>query len=231
MTSPFQSPPPLAPRPSSLTKAPCLIYLVRHGQTAQNTAKRFQGHSDTDLDETGRWQSNRVARRLAGYGISAIYTSDLARARQTAAPLEALLGLVAEPRADLREIDVGAATGLTKSDLRERHPALFGEGWHRVPFPGGESYDQTAARMSRAAREIAAAHGGQRIAIVTHGGAIRGAISGLVGIPIETLSGLFVMNTSITCIAVEDDGTCKLRGLNDAAHLEEWAEALLESRQ
>jgi len=228
MTAPFQSPSPVAPRPSSLTTAPCLIYFIRHGQTAQNTAKRFQGHSDTDLDETGRWQSGRVARRLAGYGISAIYTSDLARARQTAEPLETLLGVVARPRIDLREIDVGSATGLTKHDLRERHPALFGDGWHRVPFPGGESYDETAARMSRAAREIAAAHGGQRIAVVTHGGAIRGAISGLVGIPIETLAGLFVMNTSITSIAIEDDGAGKLRGLNDAAHLEAWAEALLD---
>jgi broad specificity phosphatase PhoE len=206
----------------------CLIYFIRHGQTAQNTAKRFQGHSDTDLDEIGRWQSGRVARRLAGYGIAAIYTSDLARARQTAEPLGALLGIAATPRADLREIDVGAAAGLTKDDVKHRHPALFGEGWHRVAFPGGESYEQTGARMTRAVRQIAAAHANERVAVVTHGGAIRAAIAGLVGIPITTLAGLFVMNTSITCIAVDDDGTGRLRGLNDAAHLEAWAEALLD---
>lgn len=205
------------------------LYFVRHGRTAENTAKRFQGHSDTELDDVGRWQARRVAQRLTDYGIGALYTSDLARARQTAAPIAAAIGTAASARDDLREIDVGDATGLTKDELMRHHPALFGDDWHRVPFPGGESYEQTAARMRRAGGEIAAAHADQRVVVVTHGGAIRAAIAGIVGIPIQTLAGLFVINTSITCISVADDGRGKLRGLNDAAHLESWADTILEA--
>jgi 2,3-bisphosphoglycerate-dependent phosphoglycerate mutase len=200
------------------------IFFVRHGQTAANSAKRFQGHSDTDLDEVGRRQALRLADRLATENIAAIYTSDLARARQTAEPLAALLGIHLEARADLREIDVGEAVGLTKDELRQRHPAIFTDGWQRVAFPGGESYEQTAARVSRAAREIAAAaRGERRVVAVTHGGAIRAAIAGLAGIPIEALGGLFVRNTSITRIVVDEHGRGRLLTLNDAAHLEAWA--------
>lgn len=203
----------------------CLLYFVRHGRTTQNTEKRFQGHSDTDLDETGRWQADCLARRMTEYAINAVYTSDLARARQTAATLARHLGLNAIARSDLREIDVGQAVGMTKADLMHHYPELFAEGWHRVPFPGGESYDQAADRVARAAREIAAGHAGQRVAVVTHGGAIRGAIAGLVGITLPTLGGLFVRNTSITCISINQRGRASLLGLNDAAHLEAWATA------
>lgn len=205
----------------------CLLYFIRHGRTEQNTEKRFQGHSDTDLDEMGLWQARRLARRMADYPIDAIYTSDLARAVQTAEPLAERFAIPAVARADLREIDVGSATGMTKAELLRQYPALFGEVWHRVPFPGGESYDETASRVSQAAREIAAAHMGQCVAVITHGGAIRGAIAGLVGIPLPALAGLFVMNTSITCITIDRRGAGSLRGLNDAAHLEAWAEKLL----
>ncbi len=205
------------------------LFFVRHGRTAENTAKRFQGHSDTDLDKVGRRQAERVARRLLSYGLDAIYTSDLARARQTAEPVARLLELATVPRRDLREIDVGAAAGLTKAELSQRYPAIFGDGWPTVPFPDGESYQQTSARVSAAAREIAAMHRGQRVLLVSHGGAIRGAIAGLTGIPIPTLAGLVVINTSITCITVDEHGTGRLRIVNDAAHLEPWAESLLEA--
>ena len=198
------------------------IYFIRHGQTAQNTEKRFQGHSDTSLNDTGRWQATRIAARLAFSGIEVVYTSDLARARQTAEPIAQALTARLEQRIDLREIDVGNATGMSKSDLREHHPELFGADWHRVPFPNGESYDETAARMSKAAREIASQNPQQRVAVVTHGGAIRGAIAGLVGLDITKLAGLFVLNTSITRIGVTPDGGGHLYSLNDAAHLEPW---------
>lgn len=200
------------------------IILVRHGQTAQNSAKRFQGHSDTELDAVGRDQARRVAERLGTLDVAAVYCSDLARARQTAEPLAGSLRLPIEARADLREIDVGKAAGLTKDELRAQYPAIFAEGWHRVAFPGGESYEQTALRVTAAAREIAAAHRGGRVVAVTHGGAIRAAVAGLVGISLEILGGVFVMNTSITRISVDEHGRGRLLTFNDAAHLEAWAD-------
>jgi broad specificity phosphatase PhoE len=206
------------------------LFFVRHGRTAENTAKRFQGHTDTHLDDTGRWQAERLAWRMASYEIDALYSSDLARARQTAEELSHRLGLAAIARRDLREIDVGNAAGLTKDELRRCHPAIFAEGWPAVPFPGGESYLQTSARITTAAREIAARHEGQRVVLVTHGGAIRGAIAGLADIPIPTLAGLVVANTSITCVAVDSEGRGHLRVVNDAAHLESWPDRGLRER-
>ncbi len=202
------------------------LYFVRHGRTAENTAKRFQGHTDTDLDQVGRRQAERLAARLATHEIHAIYSSDLARARQTAAPLARRLGLHTTARRDLREIDVGSAAGLTKDELNERHPTIFGEGWPAVRFPDGESYEEMSARVSSAAREIAAAHRGQRVALLSHGGAIRGAIVGLANIPFPTLAGLVVINTSITSIAIDEHGIGRLRMVNDAAHLEPWADKM-----
>lgn len=199
------------------------LYFIRHGQTAQNTAKRFQGHTDTDLNATGREQAQRVARRLAGSQIAAVYTSDLIRARRTAEPIATHLGLSLTTRVDLREIDVGSATGMSKADLKQHHPELFAADWHSVNFPGGESYDETGTRMDAAARDIAAAHPDQAVAIVSHGGAIRSAIASIVGFPITALAGLFVANTSITRIAVDGRGHGRLLGLNDSAHLEDWA--------
>ncbi len=200
------------------------IYFVRHGQTAQNAAKRFQGHSDTDLDETGRSQARRVAARLAHENPAAIYSSDLTRAVQTAEPIAKALQLTVKPREDLREINVGDATGMSKAELQEHLPAMFAEGWHHVKFPNGESYDDTAQRVSGATRKIAAAHPGQKVIIVTHGGSIRCAVIGLLGIPVKALEGLFVFNTSITRIAFDGNGRARMLGLNDAAHLETWAQ-------
>lgn len=206
------------------------LFFVRHGRTAENTAKRFQGHTDTHLDETGRWQAERLAHRMERYEIRALYSSDLTRARQTAEAVSHRLGLATVTRRDLREIDVGSAAGLTKDELRRRHPAIFGEGWPAVPFPGGESYVQTSARVTAAAREIAMRHERQRVVLVTHGGAIRGAIAGLTDIPIPSLAGLVVANTSITCVAIDSAGRGHLRVVNDAAHLESWPERGLGER-
>jgi broad specificity phosphatase PhoE len=198
------------------------IYFIRHGQTAQNTAKRFQGHSDTELDATGRGQAQRIAERLAQSAIAAVYTSDLTRARQTAEAIAARVGAPLVSRSDLREIDVGKATGMSKEELMTNYPDLFSDDWHQVRFPNGESYHETGLRMTVAAREIAASHPDQLVAAISHGGAIRSVIAELVGFPIDTLRGLFVTNTSITRIAVDRKGRGRLLALNDAAHLEDW---------
>lgn len=218
---------PASSSPPSPSEPLTEVLFVRHGRTAQNSAKRFQGHSDTELDDIGHWQASRLARRLASEEIAAIYSSDLVRARQTAQPLAEHLAISVEPRFDLREIDVGEAVGLTKEELRLNHPALFGRGWQRVHFPGGESYAQATARMTAAVIEICTLHPRQRIVAVTHGGAIRAAVAGLTGIPIESLAGLFVANTSITSIAIDQHQRGRLLTLNDGAHLEPWASAAL----
>ena len=72
---------------------PTRVFVLRHGQTAWNASRRIQGHVDEPLDDTGRWQAQRLAQALAGEGIAAIYSSDLQRAHATALALAAATGL------------------------------------------------------------------------------------------------------------------------------------------
>lgn len=136
------------------------LLLVRHGETDWNAERRWQGHADVPLNERGREQATALADRLAGDPIDAIYSSDLARARDTAAAVGDRLGVpvIADPA--LREIDVGSREGLTWEQTGERE-------WD------GEAKDDHAARILDAIRRIAQHHPGERVLVVTHGGSMR----------------------------------------------------------
>jgi len=198
------------------------IIVIRHAETDHNREQRFQGHAATPLNARGLEQAQRLGLRLARDPIAAIYSSDLPRAQQTAEAVAAPLALPIYPLRGLREIDVGEAVGLTRAELRERHPNLFGPSWASTPFPRGESHEELGARVGGTVRDITAAHPQQTIAVITHGGAIRALLSSLAGIPPQALVGLVVTNTSITRLVRNTDGQFRLRVLNDAAHLEDW---------
>jgi probable phosphoglycerate mutase len=150
------------------------LLLVRHGETDWNRDQRFQGHADPPLNETGRAQARSVANDLAAERIDAIYTSDLARARETAELIAERAGVpfVLEPQ--LREVDVGEWQGLTQDEIEERFPEGMrnwherGHGWER-----GETYDQLAERVLEALERIVSRHPGGRVVVVGHGGTIR----------------------------------------------------------
>jgi broad specificity phosphatase PhoE len=200
------------------------LLLIRHGQTDHNTEKRFQGHAPTRLNVAGRRQALRLAERLRRDRIDVVYSSDLARAHETAEILAGKLSIPLQSEPRLREIDVGDAVGLTVAELQERYPGMSGNDWFQIPFPRGESYKAMAKRTGLAARSIAAAHLGQSVALVSHGGAIRALIAELTGIHLDHLKGLVVANTSITVLHLPTpDSVARLRRLNDAAHLEPWA--------
>src|ERR671920_988022 len=89
------------------------VLLVRHGQSQGNAERRFGGHSPTPLSELGRRQAEATANALAAEGVTAIYSSDLLRAIQTAEPLARATGLEIRQTAALRERSVGLMEGLT----------------------------------------------------------------------------------------------------------------------
>ena len=198
------------------------ILVIRHAETDHNLERRYQGHADTPLNRHGLEQARRLARRLANDPVAAIYTSDLPRAQQTAEVMATPLALPIYPLRGLREIDVGEAAGMTRADLREHYPDLFGPTWSETRFPQGESHRELSERVTGTIRDIAAAHPQGKIAVVTHGGAIRALLAAVAGIPLEALVGLIVANTSITRLQRCADGRFRLRVLNDAAHLEDW---------
>jgi broad specificity phosphatase PhoE len=138
----------------------CTLLLVRHGETDWNAAGRLQGRTDRPLNDYGRVQAKKLAEQLQGDGITAIYASDLARARETAEILGERLGLRIVTDADLRERNWGTWEGLTPE---ERLAVQF----------DGETTEEHRERTLRAVRRIADRHPGQRVVVVTHGGSMR----------------------------------------------------------
>lgn len=151
------------------------LILARHGETDWNRDNRFQGHADPPLNELGRRQSAELAEALVGEAIERVYTSPLRRAAETAEIVARRLGVEAEPVEALREIDVGAWSGLTRSEVAERFPEAYARWVERAPygFEDGETYDELAARVLPAVRGLAARHAGATILVVTHGGPSR----------------------------------------------------------
>jgi glucosyl-3-phosphoglycerate phosphatase len=156
------------------------LVLWRHGRTAWNAERRFQGLSDVPMDATGHEQARRAARHIAALRPGAIFSSDLARAAETAEYLARLTGLPVEFEKDLRERGGGSWEGLTDAEIRDRYPAEFAS-W--AP-PDGEPVTAVADRAAAAFERIAGSLAGGSLAVlVSHGAAINLGVSRLLGLP------------------------------------------------
>jgi broad specificity phosphatase PhoE len=163
------------------------LLLARHGQTDWNAERRWQGHTDRPLNERGRAQAKALAERLADVELTAIYSSDLARARDTAAVVAERQGLEVRTLRDLREVDVGSWAGLTRAEAEARFPEAFARWQEGHPgWDDGESYEAMTARVVRAVREIAAVEHESPVLVVTHAGPIRALHAAALGIDIHT---------------------------------------------
>lgn len=155
------------------------LVLWRHGQTVWNAERRFQGQSDIALDDTGHEQARSAARYLAAMRPSAIFSSDLARAAQTAGHLAGLAGQPVQTDKDLRERAGGVWEGLTDAEIRAGYPADYAT-WNP---PDGEPVTAVADRVAGAFERIADALGGGSLAVlVSHGAAISLGISRVIGL-------------------------------------------------
>jgi broad specificity phosphatase PhoE len=133
------------------------VYLARHGQTAYNLERRFQGHLPVPLDDTGRAQAADLAKRAGAYDFAALWCSPLLRARETAEIVAKRIGV--EPREDPRmmETDAGDWTDRLFTDVQAEDPdgfARFINGDPSFAFPGGESFAQQGTRVAAALAEI-----------------------------------------------------------------------------
>lgn len=197
------------------------LLLIRHGVTDWNQARRWQGHADIPLNETGRHQAKALARRLADWSLEAIISSDLQRCRQTAVAIAAHHPL--EPVYDplWRERDVGAFSGLTGPEIKSRFPHLWGnERRGLIDPPEGEPYQALRQRAWQAYQKVLAAHHGRTVAVVSHGGLLHVLISRLIGLA-EAEYGRFTLrgNTGLSMVEVTPAGPVLTR-LNDISHLE-----------
>ncbi len=186
---------------------PTTILLARHGETDWNAVGRWQGHTDRALTERGRRQAVELAERLANDAIDAVYSSDLLRAVETAEPVAKRLGLPLQTLPELREVDVGTWAGLTRDEVAERFPDGFRR-WSewQTGWEDGETYDEMGERVVGAILRLAGEHPGERILVVSHGGAIRALHAAAAGIDIATFRQLrqVVENARVTSILVEN---------------------------
>ena len=152
-----------------------VLILARHGETDWNRENRFQGHADPPLNARGREQSAELAETLAGEALARVYTSPLRRAAETAEIVARRLGLGIVPVEPLREIDVGAWSGLTRDEVAARFPESYARWVDHGPvgYEEGETYEQLEARVVPAIRGLAERHPSETILVVTHGGPSR----------------------------------------------------------
>lgn len=164
------------------------LCMVRHGETEWNAARRVQGQLDVPLSEVGRAQARSVAQALPEGRFSALYSSDLERVRQTAAPAAQRLGL--EPRLDprLRERHYGAFQSLTFAEAQASLPQDYARYVARDPefdFGGGESLRDFSARAIGCLAAIAERHAGEEVLVFTHGGVLEMAYRRATGMDLS----------------------------------------------
>jgi broad specificity phosphatase PhoE len=204
------------------------ILLTRHGESDWNRARRWQGFADRPLTETGREQAVALAERLADTELDAVYSSDLQRARETAEIVARSKGLRVETTPDLREVDVGSWSGLTRTEAEARFPEAYarwlqgGEGWD-----DGETYAEMSRRVVGAILRIAAKHPNGRVLVVAHGGSIRAVHAAALGVDVHTYRRIQRVEPNATLSAV-----CVNEGrLSELCRTEDLDEFLLAERQ
>jgi broad specificity phosphatase PhoE len=183
------------------------ILLARHGESDWNRARRWQGWADRPLTRRGRDQAGALALRLARIPLDAVYASDLERARETAAAVARSQGLEVRVDPGLREVDVGSWSGLTREEAAARFPEAYarwrdgGAGWG-----DGESYEAMSARVLATVHAIAAAHDGDRVLVVSHGGPIRALHAAALGLDVEAYRRLRPVepNARLSAVCLQD---------------------------
>lgn len=200
------------------------LYLIRHAETEWNRSGMHQGQTDTGLSENGHLQVQALARRFAGTPLDLIISSDLRRARTTAAALvegrDPAPPLELDPR--LREMSFGAWEGLRIDEIRRRFPEDLAA-YQAEPVDGrptgGESFRELGERALAAVAERLARPGVRRLAVVAHGGTIKALLCLLLGVPLHLRRQLLVDNASVTALELREGKPALLRYLNDTCHL------------
>lgn len=199
------------------------LILIRHGETDWNRELRFQGQVDVPLNDTGHLQARRVADRLAGEAIHHVYSSDLVRTRQTALPSAQRLALSGIDEPGLREQNFGQVDGMRVADIKSQYPHDWLE-WLKFQADyafggGGESTRSFHARVTDAVRRLAAAHVGETLLVVTHGGALDMIWRTAMGLPLDGPRQSQIPNGGINRVRVHGERIDVLAWA-DARHLD-----------
>lgn len=200
------------------------LIIVRHGQSEGNRDHVFTGHGPSRLTPHGQRQAEATAQRIVRERVTAIFSSDLPRAVETAMPLANLTGLPIQQDKALRERDIGALTGMAFADIEAKMPEVWRALLSREPTfrpPGGESALETRARMGAFVDRLFAQFAEGRIVVVSHGIAITQLFYHLIGLPKNEVPAVVfqVENCALHRILRRGDGAVRFACMNDFSHL------------
>lgn len=203
------------------------IIAIRHGETAWNADSRIQGQRDVGLNATGRWQARRVGAALADEEITAVYSSDLGRAHETAQEISEATGIPVIAKEGLRERAFGMFEGKTFDEIHQNWPE-HAQNWRRrlpewQPPEGGESLMELRERVHRTMVDLAARHPGELIVVVAHGGVLDALYRIATGQEVNSPRTWELPNGAINRLLWTPDGFT-LVGWSDTQHLDEEAE-------
>jgi probable phosphoglycerate mutase len=198
------------------------ICVIRHGETAWNAEGRVQGQTDVPLSAVGEAQARAVRDALAGERVAALYSSDLARVRQTAAPAAARLGLPVRLEPALRERHYGKFETLTYAEARERLPQDYARFKAKDPdydFGTGETLRAFYERAVAGVAAIAARHAGQTVLVFTHGGVLEMVHRHAHGTGLSAPRDFEIPNAALNWIEIGPQAW-RVRSWAQVAHLE-----------
>lgn len=197
------------------------VFLIRHGETEWNKLMKYQGQTDIPLSDKGREQAVNLAERLQSENFKAVYSSDLARAYETATLLAEPHGIEVRVCPGLKEISFGEWEGMTYDNINgkwSKEIDLFFSRPAEVEIPEGESFQILQQRVVASLHDLVAAHPDETILVVSHGAAIRTAICAALEIPLNQVWNIRQDNTALNIFEYYADRTVVAR-LNDTNHL------------
>jgi len=201
------------------------ILAIRHGETMWNVDTRIQGHLDIGLNDTGRWQAERLGLALSGEPIAAIYASDLSRAHDTALAVSRSTGVPVRAEPGLRERCFGEFQGRTFAEIELELPEQARRWRQRDPAftpAGGESLLVLQERVLATAARLAARHPGEQIALFGHGGVMDILYRAATRLDLQAARTWALGNTAINRLLWSPEGF-SLVGWADVQHLSDDA--------
>lgn len=198
------------------------VLLIRHGTTLLTAEDRFAGVTDVELSDEGRLQAERLAHRLAGLAVAAVYCSPMKRTIETAQILARPHDLTPMPKEGLREIDHGRWEGLRRKEAEARFPEEYAA-WEADPFTfapqGGETGISVLSRARPVLHDLVLMHEGELILVISHKATIRLLISNLLGIdPRGFRDRLDQAPACLNVLDFKDPMQARLMLFNDVSH-------------
>lgn len=201
------------------------LCITRHGETDWNRRGVLQGWLDVPVNDLGRRQAHALAESLAGAGFSAVWSSPLVRARETAEIVASALRLPPPScHEGLKERHFGAIQGIPKDELAELNPALLEQILRRNPaaaFVGGESMDEFADRVLAAFSDIGRCHRADRVLVITHGWVMDVVTRHIDGLARNAILAMKRKNGESLWIEATRESITAVRGASGAASFRE----------